>query len=243
MLAGEGRFLIDDIEYIINEKDLLVISPFRPHAFFEENVNSRMVVLQFNDDLIADAGEEVKDLRITDPLITRSKNKVTYIKLDKLVRELMIENGEKAAAFEFASRILVERIFLTIIREMKWEKAGDESKKIRKKRLHETIRYIQENYYRPISLARAAREANFSEYYFARYFKETIGSTFKEYLENIRIEKAKRFLRNTEASVTEIAISNGFNSINSFERAFKKKTGETPLAYRRKQRSTGNGIH
>jgi len=243
MLAGEGRFLIDDAEYTINEEDLLIISPFRPHAFFEENVNSRMIVLQFNDDLIADAGEEVKDLVIKEPLITRSNNSVIHRKLEKLVRELVTENSEKAPAFEFASKILVERIFLTVIREMKWEKAGDGSGKIKKKRLHETIRYIHENYYRPISLARAAREANFSEYYFARYFKKTMGSTFKEYLENIRINKAKRFLRNTEASVTEIAISNGFNSINSFERAFKKKTGETPLVYRRRHRSTGHELY
>ncbi len=76
--------------------------------------------------------------------------------------------------------------------------------------------FVEENYYYQITLERAARVANYSEYHFARYFKDAIGITFRDYLENIRIEKAKRLLRNTDTTVTEIAYSTGFTSLKYF---------------------------
>jgi AraC-like DNA-binding protein len=63
------------------------------------------------------------------------------------------------------------------------------------------------------------------------------GTSFTKVLEEMRIEIASRYLAATSLSLKEIAFLLGYNEPSSFFRAFRKLTGETPLAFRTSQRS------
>ena len=69
-------------------------------------------------------------------------------------------------------------------------------------------------------------------YYFSKMFKESTGENFIEYLTNVRIEKAKELLNNTDYSMKEIGIMVGYADPNYFSRTFKKNVGVTPTEYR-----------
>lgn len=56
-----------------------------------------------------------------------------------------------------------------------------------------------------------------------------------EYLIRYRMEKAKELLIATDLTVTEIALSSGFETVSYFDRAFKKAFGTTPKAFRKKR--------
>ena len=63
-------------------------------------------------------------------------------------------------------------------------------------------------------------------------FKQCSGSSFKEYLNMVRVEESKRLLSNTEYSIIDIAVACGFDDQSYFSKVFKKYTGMSPKQYR-----------
>lgn len=72
--------------------------------------------------------------------------------------------------------------------------------------------------------------------YFSRLFKKIEGQTPQAFLQDLRIEKAKILLMNTELSNQEIAMFTGFSYANYFAKVFKEKENLSPQAYRKKYR-------
>jgi AraC-like DNA-binding protein len=71
----------------------------------------------------------------------------------------------------------------------------------------------------------------------SRILNEELGTTFRSYVNERRIEEAKQLLaQDSEASILDIAYAAGFNSKSAFNAAFAKETGLTPTAFRNKQR-------
>ncbi|MBO6240938.1 MAG: helix-turn-helix domain-containing protein [Butyrivibrio sp.] len=96
------------------------------------------------------------------------------------------------------------------------------------------LNYINDNFHKDISLDDVSRVVNISPYYFSKIFKEENGLNFIEYLTNIRIDKAKKLLEDTDLSIKEICISCGYTDPNYFSRSFKKNVGVTPTEYKDK---------
>ena len=71
-----------------------------------------------------------------------------------------------------------------------------------------------------------------SPYYFSKLFKNKTGVNFIDYLTNIRIEKAKTLLADSDKSMKEICVTVGYSDPNYFSRIFKKVTGVTPTEYK-----------
>ncbi|HHT94229.1 MAG TPA: AraC family transcriptional regulator [Clostridiaceae bacterium] len=94
------------------------------------------------------------------------------------------------------------------------------------------IKYITKNFSRQITLEEVASVVHLSSSYFSTLFKECTGSTFKEYLNMIRVEESKRLLSNTDYSIIDIAIATGFESQSYFTKIFKRYTGYTPKQFR-----------
>jgi len=108
----------------------------------------------------------------------------------------------------------------------------------RQERSTDTIKiardYIGDNFSKDISLDDVSRVVNISPYYFSKLFKEATGENFIEYLTNIRIEKAKDLLKNSDLSMKEICAMCGYSDPNYFSRTFKKNVGLTPTEYKEK---------
>lgn len=97
--------------------------------------------------------------------------------------------------------------------------------------IRKAVRFIGLNFWRPLTLDEIADESGMSKYHFARTFKAVTGKTFKEYLTEKRVEKAKTLLADGEMTITEICYSVGFNDLSYFDRVFRKLVGINPLAY------------
>lgn len=94
--------------------------------------------------------------------------------------------------------------------------------------------FIRENVYTDIKMADIANKANISEVYFRRLFKEKYNLSPYEYIEEMRMSKAKEMLLNNEDyNVSEIADACGFLSVYAFSRAFKNTVGMSPAKFRK----------
>ena len=82
--------------------------------------------------------------------------------------------------------------------------------------------------YATITFQEMAEYMHFSDPYFSKVFHSIFGMTFTQYLNTVRIVAAIEKIKNSNLSVTEIAVDCGFNTIRNFNRVFKKLTGYTP---------------
>lgn len=98
-------------------------------------------------------------------------------------------------------------------------------------RLVEMQNYIQANY-KTVTLEELSEHFHLSEPYVSKYIKDKSGKTFGEIVQNIRMKKARTLLRNGNMTVENIAFSVGYQSVEHFNRTFKKKYQMTPVEYR-----------
>ncbi len=101
------------------------------------------------------------------------------------------------------------------------------------KRLLRVLEHIDDNLDRAPDLDELAAIANFSPYHFHRIFRGMVGETLAGYVRRRRISKAALKLRQTNQSITEIALNTGFETSESFSKAFKVLVGYSPSRYRR----------
>ena len=92
--------------------------------------------------------------------------------------------------------------------------------------------YISEHFNAPLTLEEVAAHVHLHPSYFSTLFKSSTGSSFKEYLNMVRIEESKRLLSNTDYSIIDIAVAVGFEDQSYFSKVFKKYTGLTPKQFR-----------
>lgn len=97
--------------------------------------------------------------------------------------------------------------------------------------------YIRVRLAEPISLEDLCGVAGLSKRHFLRTFQESVGTTPHRHVLNLRIEKAKRRLTESDDDLTTIALASGFSQAQHFSTAFRRATGMTPSAFRRSRSS------
>jgi AraC-like DNA-binding protein len=94
---------------------------------------------------------------------------------------------------------------------------------------------MDRDYCEPLDLDAIARAAGYSRYHFIRAFRNTYGSTPRDYLSARRVERARELLRTANLTVTEICFLVGFSSLGSFSARFKEDVGLSPSEYRERE--------
>ena len=98
---------------------------------------------------------------------------------------------------------------------------------------NEITEFLMQNYRDAnLSLHFTASQFNISEGYLSHFFKKASGSNFYGFVESLRLEEALRRLRDTRATIKEIAYEVGYRNVQSFRRAFKRVFGISPSSYR-----------
>jgi len=94
--------------------------------------------------------------------------------------------------------------------------------------------YIDEHYYESFELSHLAEMTHMSVSYFSMLFKQTTGQTYLNYLNQVRLNKAKELLKEPDLKIYEIADMVGYTSMPYFNRIFKQTVKITPLEYRKR---------
>lgn len=199
----------------------------------------------------------LSDLHIVDPfvenkikfprILTAEQKAFHFIREELLQAESTLKNQEiqlenmkeKDALMETAkdsvNQLLMKASVLKILAYLEAEhllSVNEDKIDSRIDIIKNVILYIEENYQEKIYLQDLAGIANMNEQYFCRFFKNIIGKTCVEYMNEYRIKQARKLLERTSLSVTEVSMECGFNNIGNFLREFKKTTGSTPLKYK-----------
>lgn len=96
-----------------------------------------------------------------------------------------------------------------------------------------TVNYLAENYQKKIQISDIADFIGISRNYLSICFKNEMGITPHAYLTQLRIEKTKNLLKNTNLSIQTISSLVGYDDPLAFSKIFKKQTGVSPKTFRR----------
>ncbi len=136
----------------------------------------------------------------------------------------------------------------TELQELEWELAhlllpqhrGTHTERWRKQlanlklpMIKQAIDFIHDHYADELTLDEIAAVSGLSKYHFIRLFREQLGITPSQYLNQVRLQRAEMLLRQSMFDLKTIAFESGFGSLNTLERLFKKKHGMTASEYRK----------
>lgn len=99
-------------------------------------------------------------------------------------------------------------------------------------KLKSILSFINENYRSDISREGLAAAVGMNPNYFSSQFKEFTGKKINDYINELRIREAMELLKQGHVKIIDVALATGFDSLSTFNRAFKSCSGKTPTEYR-----------
>lgn len=238
LMSGKREFFIKDRTMVINEEDVIIISPNILHRTTNtEKPKHERLIVNIHETYMASVNGSYRD--ILQPLF---ENEYLIVKcplqdrlaIEELARRIIQEMQEMKPGFEMYAQILVLQLLIICCRHVKLNSVEPvESASPMHERISEVVRYINSHYTQELSLHVLAEKFYVSPYYLSRFFKEATGFTFVEYLNSVRIKEAKKLLEQSNMKVSLIAKKVGFGSVTHFGRVFKLVTGYVPLYYRK----------
>ena len=152
--------------------------------------------------------------------------------LQDLVQNLCIQFNSLNLCDEISSTIESEYSFLTI--EQAIYEFIDKIVLVNKysENISNTLQFLENNYHRNISMNGVAKRLFLNEEYFSRLFKNEVGVTFTQHLNDLRMNRAKKLVLESKYKINEIGEMVGFSNSKYFSMIFKKYFGITPSKYR-----------
>ena len=244
-IKGEGvRFIGDNISNFVSD-EMVLLGENLPHTwrckdeYFQNNreLNVEAMVIHFLPDCLGKHLLSLPEAYLIPKLFEKAKSGIIIHGKAKEKLAKLMETAVHATNLE---RII---ILLTILKTLA---ETDEYETITTKntfyqsnesetlRINKICTYTLTNYKKYITLEEMASLSNLSITSFCRYFKLMTKKTYYDFLIEIRVSHACRFLIENKLPTEMICFNCGFNNVSNFYRHFKKVTGMTPLDYKRK---------
>ena len=232
VFEGTLAFFINEEEYPLGSGEFILLNSNEIHSISSPEAN-RTIVLQIPMNVLRNV--ETGGGLI---LFTHSPKRQDS-KIMELIGSMYQELQERGSEYEWKVQSdFFMLVYLLLTKYRKREILPEEIRHYRKlNRLSTITGYIRENYTKELSLEMVADRFGYSPSYLSRMFRKYAQTNYKTYLQNVRIEYGFQELANTDHTIGEIALNNGFPNQKAFTREFKKKYGILPSEYRRKKKN------
>lgn len=244
VLNGECRHLFNDKAYNLTKGNIFVLPPYVSHALISDE-EAELIGLEFTENFISETVDKNKSFLnysyIEPFLVTVDKIKPCFSleggeskQIESLLEEILTEFQRKDKYHELFIKADVLKILAIILRA--YDKNINQYNLIidrYQNSIQQALEYINEHYQSKIYLKDVCAISMMSTANFSAVFKHITGSTFTEYVNELRIKKAKELLLNEELSIRAIALMLGFVDTSYFNRVFKNSVGVSPLQYRK----------
>jgi len=162
---------------------------------------------------------------------------VLQIPLKQLIREMYKLYGKRGTGYAFKIRSFYYDVLYLLVNHYRLDEAGEQEVR-HSRRLDALARitsYMREHYQEELKLTEVANMFGYSDAYLSRMFQKYANVNFKTYLQDIRMTYAYRELLNSDKTISQIAMDNGFSSSRAFTREFQKRYGILPSEVEREK--------
>jgi len=252
VVHGQGIHQIGGTAYTIHPGDVFVIRPGDVHQYLlSKDHGVEIINCLFSPAYVAEALELDRDslehLPFLRPLYREDDGFVPAFPLNtqessailNLLEAMLREMKTRPPGFEVLIRHKLIEALILLSRFRLQEQS--ESAKIHVTGGYEILvrrirAYLERNFHEKITLSLLSRQFNLSERHINRVFRQETGASIMETLQQIRIERAKHLLGETNRSIDSVAHAVGFGDSSFFSRLFVRRVGCTPGGYRKRVR-------
>ncbi|TCL62385.1 AraC-like DNA-binding protein [Hydrogenispora ethanolica] len=233
--SGNIRIGINKEARVLHQGEMALFRSTDIHYYDSRDLHSRIIVLIFRPELIGSPGGWPENRQFDPAFIDQAvlaelaepiRNGITA-----LFEEIVAELETRSPHYRLYVSGKIAQLCALILRHFPTRPVTsprNEAKKPDILRVQKVIQHLETHYMEEISLAGIARMSGLSPYYFSRLFAKFTGITFKEYLTRIRVQKAEQLIQTGQKSMIDTAFDCGFNSVRTFNRAFRTVKGYPP---------------
>lgn len=235
---GSCEVYVKEERYRLEVGDFILLNGYVPHRLaVNKNTPCKVLCLEFEFVHDTDSGNslssiyryvnEVRSFLKEGRSVLKLKDTVEiYPILNDIYRELEESNSGKNIYVKSA----FSQFFIKLARL--WSESEKRGNSLADRYTKDAISFMSSSYYEELTIEQVSEHVNLNVSYFHKIFKQATGKTPMDFLNAIRINKAKMLLQKTGIPIIDICNYVGFNSRQYFSYAFKKQTGVTPSKFR-----------
>ncbi len=218
--------------------DLALIGSYIPHLNFDYGVKATVetVVIQFPETYFEGGLIRIPELKKVVDLMERAKTGLAFTGETKRIAGVRLKKLTHLDRFHQFMELMSIFQFLAESGEyvdLDVRPISSQSILKQQERIHRIHQFVEANFQKPIDTQQMADEVNLSLAAFCRYMKKITKFTYTDFVNQYRIQHAKKLLIQ-DKNVTETCFESGFESLSYFNRIFKKWTGESPSRFRKR---------
>ena len=228
---GALKFYLDDQAYPLRTGEFMLVNSNEIHSIDAPEPN-RTIVLQIPLKTFEEYYTGEQYIRFSH--IARAEDGEVM----RLIGDIFDSYEEKCCGYEMKVKSLYYMLLYLLVTEYRETDVAPGMVQWNKNlnRLSLITDYIKENYDSDLSLNTLAAVFGYSPTYLSRMFQKYAGITYRSYLQSIRLERALRELSNTDHTISETALNNGFPNSKALAKAFRGKYGLLPSEYCKRTR-------
>lgn len=227
VLRGSAVQVLNGQRYEMQPGDIYLLNPTDFHSI--ETEGAVVYNIMFSEEML-DEDVLQKILSIDKNIIFRLSQHELH-SAEFMISQMLYEFENTAIYSDSVIKNLMECLFILILRKCglsERESEVGENDSIRK-----SVLYLHSRFRDNPTLEQVASVAGLNKNYFSGLFHESTGKTYKEYLNSLKLEHAKKLVLTSNIPVTEICFASGFNSLTNFLRVFKEAYSFSPTAMRK----------
>lgn len=223
---GQGEQEINGELYPLTERSVIILSPMDFHRnVLEEGKSMSIYAIKFSDQVFYESMGSLCSL--SDFPIVSTISEEDYPNAKFLFELLLKEQERGAMGSDLFAKSLIQQLMILALR------GGEKKRHIdRSEIIQQALTYIHYHFRENIRAADVATHVGYSTNYFSTEFKKKLGVSFQVYLQELRLDFAKKLLKLSNRSVTEVCFICGFNTPSHFSQVFKKRFGKSPERYK-----------
>lgn len=243
IVESYGKRIIGDSIEPFAEGDMVFLGSNLPHVWLNDEIflkelthlKAKAIVLYFNKNIFNEVFYEMKEVAHIKEFFQKAERGITVtgtakkIIADKLKLLLLKKDFEKIIGVFEIMNILSQARNISFITSDGYNAGLNHSET---DRLSEVYKFVRMNFKEDINLGIIAGISNLTPQSFCRMFKKRTGKNFVEYLNEVRISAACKYLLDSDWSISEISYNCGYKTVSNFNKLFKNITGSSPKVYR-----------
>lgn len=217
-LKGEAQVIIDGHSWQFSQGKIAVISSGALHRVASAGELCLYDCLIVDESFLKARGFPVEKIRFSSFFQDEQ--------VAGILRKIALEMDEKGRFYREAVCALIQEMFVRLCREFV---LGEISEENRPDMIKQAIRFIHENFDRPLTVTEICRYVGFSRTYFTHMFTSYVGMPPLKYVNWIRLSEARKILSMGECSVSEAARRCGFFTPSYFSKQYRLAMGYSPM--------------
>ncbi|HOJ10235.1 MAG TPA: AraC family transcriptional regulator [Clostridiales bacterium] len=238
VICGAVDQRINGNTYRMKKGDMAYINGLDLHSLYlNPNIYIKILIMQIPPSFISLYYREHWNHKIISNYFPFNGSDEVNIEIQRCMANIIEEFINKNSAYGYYLASHMYKLLGIIYRNTQFVDSRAEEymkQKLLLEKISPAIDYIFKNYNNSISINDVSSLTGMCNQHFCKCFKKATKYTFTQYLNDVRVLYAQELLLTTNMNITEIAFSCGFSSVSYFNRVFKKKSGISPLEFRRK---------